>query len=144
MSCIAPEGPIYQAGTLSGNPLAMAAGIATLEILMRPGVYSNLEERSSALASGLSEINRKMGADLAFNRVGSMFTTFFTPGPVTDFRRAKGSDTTRFGKYFQAMLEEGIYLAPSQFEAAFVSMAHSEEDITATVLAHEKALARVL
>lgn len=144
MSCISPEGPVYQAGTLSGNPLAMAAGIATLEILMRPGVYKNLEEKSAALARGMSEVNQRMGANLAFNRVGSMFTTFFTPGPVTDFGGAKGSDTVRFGKYFQAMLEEGVYLAPSQFEAAFVSLAHSQEDIAATVLAHEMALARVL
>jgi glutamate-1-semialdehyde 2,1-aminomutase len=144
MSSISPEGPVYQAGTLSGNPLAMAAGIATLGILMRPGVYQELEGKSASLARGMAGVNRKMGAELAFNRVGSMFTTFFTPGSVTDFDGAKRSDTVLFGKYFQAMLEEGVYLAPSQFEAAFVSLAHSEEDIDATVHAHEKALSRIL
>jgi len=144
MACIAPEGPVYQAGTLSGNPLAMAAGIATLGILMRPGAYGVLEEKSAALAQGMAEVNHAMGANLAFNRVGSMFTTFFTAGPVKDFAGAKLSDTARFGNYFRAMLEEGIYLAPSQFEATFVSLAHSEDDIDATILAHEKAFSRIL
>jgi glutamate-1-semialdehyde 2,1-aminomutase len=144
MSYVAPEGPVYQAGTLSGNPLAMAAGIATLEILMRPGTYEALERSSAAIEKGFKEANRKAGAELAFNRVGSMFTTFFTPGPVFDFAGAKLSDTAMFANYFCAMLEEGIYLAPSQFEAAFVSLAHSEEDIAATVQAHEKALSKIL
>ncbi|UCF88397.1 MAG: glutamate-1-semialdehyde 2,1-aminomutase [bacterium] len=144
MSQVAPEGPIYQAGTLSGNPLAMAAGIATLRILSRPGTYESLEARSSALARGLSQANEKLGMELAFNRVGSMFTTFFTPGPVTDFAGAKASDTSSFGSYFRAMLEEGVYLAPSQFEAAFVSLAHSEDHIEATIVAHERALLRLL
>jgi glutamate-1-semialdehyde 2,1-aminomutase len=144
MSQVAPEGPIYQAGTLSGNPLAMAAGIATLSILMRPGTYEALEKSTASLANGLAEVNGRLGAELAFNRVGSMFTTFFTPGPVTNFDGAKASDTARFGDYFRAMLEEGVYLAPSQFEAAFMSLAHSEEDIEATVNAHERALKKVL
>ncbi|UCG38505.1 MAG: glutamate-1-semialdehyde 2,1-aminomutase, partial [bacterium] len=144
MAMVAPEGPIYQAGTLSGNPLAMAAGIATLGILMEPGAYERLEETSAALAEGFAQVNRKLGAQLAFNRVGSMFTTFFTPGPVSDFAGAKASDTALFGSYFRAMLEEGIYLAPSQFEAAFVSLAHTREDVTATVQAHERALSKVL
>ncbi|MDF1535995.1 MAG: glutamate-1-semialdehyde 2,1-aminomutase [bacterium] len=144
MSLVAPEGPIYQAGTLSGNPLAMAAGIATLSILMRPGTYEALERAAAALAGGLADVNRRLGAELAFNRAGSMFTTFFTPGPVTDFNGAKRSDTTRFGHYFRAMLDEGIYLAPSQFEAAFLSLAHSDEDIEATVKAHERALKKIL
>jgi glutamate-1-semialdehyde 2,1-aminomutase len=143
MSHVAPEGPVYQAGTLSGNPLAMAAGIATLELLMEPGTYETLEKSSATLAKGLVDANRKAGAELAFNRVGSMFTTFFTPGPVSDFAGAKLSDTDMFGKYFRAMLDEGVYLAPSQFEAAFVSLAHSEEDIAATVQAHEKALGKI-
>lgn len=143
MAYMAPEGPIYQAGTLSGNPLAMAAGIATLEILMRPGTYATLERSAASLAQGFADVNRASGADMAFNRVGSMFTTFFTPGPVNDFRAAKSSDTARFGYYFRAMLDEGVYLAPSQFEAAFVSLAHSEEDITATVQAHERSLSSV-
>jgi glutamate-1-semialdehyde 2,1-aminomutase len=144
MSQVAPEGPIYQAGTLSGNPLAMAAGIATLSILMKPGTYATLENSAAALAEGLADVNRRLGAELAFNRVGSMFTTFFTPGPVTDFDAAKASDTGKFGDYFRAMLDEGVYLAPSQFEAAFMSLAHSDEDIEATVQAHERALQKVL
>ena len=144
MSQVAPEGPIYQAGTLSGNPLAMAAGIANLQVLNRPGTYESLEEKASSLAAGLAEANEKLEMDLAFNRVGSMFTTFFTPGPVNDLSGAKASDTSIFGSYFRAMLEEGIYLAPSQFEAAFVSLAHSEEDIAATVVAHERALLRLI
>jgi glutamate-1-semialdehyde 2,1-aminomutase len=144
MSQVAPEGPIYQAGTLSGNPLAMAAGIANLQVLNRSGTYESLEEKASSLAAGLAEANEKLEMDLAFNRVGSMFTTFFTPGPVNDLSGAKASDTSTFGSYFRAMLEEGIYLAPSQFEAAFVSLAHSEEDIAATVVAHERALLRLI
>ena len=144
MSQVAPEGPIYQAGTLSGNPLAMAAGIATLRILQRPGTYEALEKTASSLAAGLLEANRKLEMELSFNRVGSMFTTFFTPGPVKDFAGARASDTTMFGSYFRAMLDEGIYLAPSQFEAAFVSLAHTEEDVASTVLAHERALLQLM
>jgi glutamate-1-semialdehyde 2,1-aminomutase len=143
MAHIAPEGPVYQAGTLSGNPLAMAAGIATLKILLRPGTYDTLEKSAAALEEGFASANRDAGVELTFNRVGSMFTTFFAPGPVNDFNSAKASDTARFGDYFRAMLEEGIYLAPSQFEAAFVSLAHSEEDIAATIGAHERALSRI-
>lgn len=144
MSQVAPEGPIYQAGTLSGNPLAMAAGIATLSVLKRPGTYDSLERTSAQLAGGLADVNGKLGVDLAFNRVGSMFTTFFTSGSVSDFEGAKSSDTTKFGKYFMAMLEEGVYLAPSQFEAAFVSLAHTDEDLERTLQAHEKALGKIL
>ncbi len=144
MSQVAPEGPIYQAGTLSGNPLAMAAGIATLQILKRPGTYDSLEKTSSNLAEGLAEANSKMGVDYAFNRVGSMFTTFFTKEPVRNFAGARASDTATFGAYFRAMLDEGIYLAPSQFEAAFVSLVHSEEDIANTIVAHERALLRLM
>ncbi len=144
MSQMAPEGPIYQAGTLSGNPLAMAAGVATLEILERPGTYESLEKMASDLAMALAAVNKKLGAKLAFNRVGSMFTTFFNPGPVTDFAGAKASDTRIFGSYFMAMISEGVYLAPSQFEAAFVSLAHTEEDIARTAEAHEKAIEKVM
>jgi glutamate-1-semialdehyde 2,1-aminomutase len=143
MAYVAPEGSVYQAGTLSGNPLAMAAGIATLRILQRPGTFDALEKSAATLAEGFAYANRKTGVELAFNRVGSMFTTFFTPGPVKDFSDAKVSDTAKFGDYFRAMLDEGIYLAPSQFEAAFISLAHNEEDIAATIHAHEKALSRV-
>ena len=144
MSQVSPEGPIYQAGTLSGNPLAMAAGIATLNILSRPGTYDILENTSSSLENGFADINRSLGADLAFNRVGSMFSTFFTAGSVENFTGAKSSDTARFGTYFAAMLGEGIYMAPSQFEAAFVSLAHTDEDVTRTLEAHEKALSAAL
>ncbi len=143
MDQIAPDGPIYQAGTLSGNPLAMAAGITTLRILTRPGTYQALESTSATLADGLAAVNKKLGMQLAFNRVGSMFTTFFTPGPVEDFSGAKASDTSRFAAYFSGMLEEGVYLAPSQFEAAFVSLAHTEGDIEATLAAHERVLKRI-
>ena len=144
MTQMAPEGPIYQAGTLSGNPLAMAAGIATLNILKRPGTYESLEKTSAALADGLANVNSSLGVDFAFNRIGSMFTTFFTKGPVNNFAGAKSSDTEKFGKYFLGILKEGIYLAPSQFEAAFVSLAHTDEDVARTIEAHEKALKRIL
>lgn len=127
MSRVAPAGPIYQAGTLSGNPLAVAAGLAMLRYLKaHPEVYVQLEERSAALAASAP-------AGITVNRVGSMFTLFFTDEPVTDYESAKRSDTARFGKFFRLMLERGIYLAPSQFEAAFVSAAHTEEDIRTTV-----------
>ena len=144
MDRIAPEGAVYQAGTLSGNPLAVAAGIATLKILTEPGAYDKLEERSRALETGLHEAGQRLGAKMTFNRVGSMFTGFFTPGPVRDFAGAKTSDTALFGRYFRAMLAQGVYLAPSQFEAGFVSLAHSGEDIAATVRAHERALSALL
>ena len=144
MSQVAPEGPIYQAGTLSGNPLAMAAGIATLKILQRPGTYEYLEKTAASLAEGLAEANDKLEMEISFNRVGSMFTTFFNPGPVNDFSGAKASDTTQFGAYYRGMLEEGVYLAPSQFEAAFISLAHTEEDIASTIVAHERALLELI
>jgi glutamate-1-semialdehyde 2,1-aminomutase len=144
MSQVAPEGPIYQAGTLSGNPLAMAAGIATLDILKRPGTYESLENSASALAEGFARANESMEMELTFNHVGSMFTTFFNPGPVTNFADAKASDTTRFSSYFRAMLAEGVYLAPSQFEAAFISLAHTEDDIADTIVAHERALLELM
>jgi glutamate-1-semialdehyde 2,1-aminomutase len=127
MRKIAPLGPVYQAGTLSGNPLAVAAGLATLRYLMaHPEVYETLEARSAQLCAWTPP-------GVTINRVGSMFTLFFTPGPVTDWDSAKRSDTARFAKFFHFMLERGVYLAPSQFEAGFVSVAHSEQDIRATV-----------
>jgi glutamate-1-semialdehyde 2,1-aminomutase len=144
MTQMAPEGPIYQAGTLSGNPLAMAAGIATLNILKRPGTYESLEKTSAALADGLADVNSNLGIELAFNRIGSMFTTFFAKGPVNNFAGAKSSDTEKFGEYFMGMLKEGVYLAPSQFEAAFVSLAHTDEDVAHTIEAHEKTLKGIL
>ena len=129
MSKVAPVGPIYQAGTLSGNPLAVAAGLAMLRYLKaHPGVYGQLEARAAELCAAAP-------AGVTVNRVGSMFTWFFTNQPVTDYESAKRSDTARFARFFRGMLERGIYLAPSQFEAAFVSAAHSEEDIRETIAA---------
>lgn len=133
MEKIAPAGPIYQAGTLSGNPLAMTAGITTLRELMKPGVYDELEKKSAKLAAGLAEAAGKAGAKITFNRVGSMVCTFFTTEKVRDYNSACTSDTVKFGIFFKNMLDRGIYLAPSQFEAAFVSLAHSDEDIQKTV-----------
>jgi glutamate-1-semialdehyde 2,1-aminomutase len=133
MSKVAPVGPVYQAGTLSGNPLAVAAGLAMLRHLKQhPEVYDQLEAHAAELCAGPPE-------GITVNRVGSMFTFFFTGGPVTDYESAKRSDTARFGHFFRTMLERGIYLAPSQFEAAFVSAAHSEEDIGRTVAAAREA-----
>jgi glutamate-1-semialdehyde 2,1-aminomutase len=129
MSKVAPSGPIYQAGTLSGNPLAVSAGIAMLDHLAsHPEVYSHLEERCAALCADPP-------AGVTVNRVGSMFTFFFTAGPVTDYESAKKSDTARFARFFHHMLERGVYLAPSQFEAGFVSAVHSTDDIRHTVSA---------
>ena len=133
MSIVAPSGPVYQAGTLSGNPLAVAAGLAMLRHLKaHPEVYGQLETRAAELCGAAP-------AGVTVNRVGSMFTFFFTGGPVTDYESAKRSDTARFGRFFRAMLDRGIYLAPSQFEAAFLSAAHSEEDIRKTVAAAREA-----
>ena len=135
MSKVAPVGPVYQAGTLSGNPLAVAAGLAMLRHLTaHPKVYSQLEERTAALCAAA-------GGGVTVNRAGSMFTLFFTDCPVTDYESAKRSDTARFSGFFHAMLERGIYLPPSQFEAVFVSAAHSEEDIERTAAAIRDALA---
>jgi glutamate-1-semialdehyde 2,1-aminomutase len=129
MKLIAPSGPVYQAGTLSGNPLAVAAGLAMLRHLKEhPEVYAQLEARAARLCASVPE-------GITVNRVGSMFTCFFAGGPVTDYESAKRSDTARFGRFFRAMLERGVYLAPSQFEAAFVSAAHSERDIEETIAA---------
>lgn len=133
MSQVAPAGPVYQAGTLSGNPLAVTAGIATLQLLRRPGVYDELEQKSARLESGLRQAAEGAGLNLTFNRVGSMLCTFFTNEPVTDFDSAFKSDTEQFAKYFAGMLRRGVYLAPSQFEAAFMSLAHTNEQIDQTI-----------
>ena len=143
MAYVAPEGPVYQAGTLSGNPLAMAAGIAALKALKRPEVYDTLENRSSRLAEGLAEAARQADIPAVFNRVGSMLGMFFTDRPVIDFDAAKTCDLERFACYYQGMLAEGIYLAPSQFEAGFVSLAHTENDIDHTIAAASKVLGRL-
>jgi glutamate-1-semialdehyde 2,1-aminomutase len=140
MDMIAPLGPVYQAGTLSGNPLAMAAGIATLrELKARPGIYQQLEQHSATLVDGVLNAAKKKGVALTANRVGSMFTWFFQPGEVHDWDTAAKSDTQAFGKFHGAILEQGIYLPPSQYEAMFMSAAHSEADIQQTIAAAAKA-----
>ncbi len=141
MDLVAPLGPMYQAGTLSGNPLAMAAGIATLKHLRKKKaeLYPRLEALSAQLVEGVAAAAKDAGVTLSFNRVGSMFTWFFTADPVTDWDSASKSDTAAFGRFFRAMLDAGIYLPPSQFEAAFVSIAHSEEDIQKTIAAARQA-----
>ncbi|MBI5015800.1 MAG: glutamate-1-semialdehyde 2,1-aminomutase [Deltaproteobacteria bacterium] len=141
MERVAPLGPVYQAGTLSGNPLAMSAGLAMLRALRRPGVYEALEEKSERLGSGLAEITARRGVAACHNRVGSMFTTFFQEGPVTDYASALKSDTARFGRFFSGMLDRGVNLAPSQFEAGFMSLAHTDEDIDRTLEAADATLA---
>jgi len=140
MDRISPDGPVYQAGTLSGNPLAVAAGLATLKILKRDDPYPALEERTGAAVAELRRVAKQADVPLCINRVGSMFTAFFTEGPVTDFSSAKTSDTDRFGRFHGAMLEHGVLLAPSQFEAGFLSTAHSPVDLERTVAAFSEAL----
>jgi len=135
MDLVAPAGPVYQAGTLSGNPLAVAAGLKTLEILRRPGLYERLDSLTGKLTSGLIAESARLGVALTVNRVGSMFTAFFTPGPVSDYASAKKSDTAAYGLFFSFLLEAGVYFPPSQFEAAFVSTSHSEGDVAATLQA---------
>ncbi len=143
LSLVSPAGPVYQAGTLSGNPLAMAAGAAQLELLRDPGVYERLEELSAALSAGIGAASESAGVPVYQTRVGSMFTTFFTSQPVVDEATAKTSDTAAFATYFRTLLEQGIYIAPSQFEAGFLSLAHSEDDIARTVAAAEAAMRAV-
>ena len=135
MECVAPLGGVYQAGTLSGNPLAVTAGLETLRALREPGVYETLESRAAALEAGLCEALGRAGVPTTVNRVGSMLTAFFTAGAVTDWGTATRADRARYGRFFHAMLGRGVYLAPSQFEAAFVSLAHSPDDVAATVAA---------
>jgi glutamate-1-semialdehyde 2,1-aminomutase len=139
MELVAPAGPMYQAGTLSGNPLAMSAGIATLKELVIPGVWGRLEKTTRELAEGLSRAGRAAGVPLQVSHAGSMFGLFFSGEPVTDWDSARKSDTGRFSRYFRRMLEEGIYLAPSQFEAGFVSTAHGPAEVEATLKAAELA-----
>ncbi len=133
MEMVAPSGPVYQAGTLSGNPLAMTAGIVTLRVLQRPGVWERLEAAAQRLTEGLGEAARAAGVPVQQTRVGTMFATFFTETPVRDWPTVKTSDTERFARFFRAMLERRVYLAPSQFEAGFISLAHDDAVIDATV-----------
>ena len=141
MAQMAPEGPVYQAGTLSGNPLAMAAGIATLAALAQPGVYETLETVSARLSDGLARVAQGAGIPVSIDRVGSMLGMFFTDREVRNFADAQTSDLARFATWWRGMLEEGIYLAPSQFETAFVSAAHGDAEIDATLAAAEKVMA---
>ncbi len=141
MECLSPTGPVYQAGTLSGNPLAVTAGIATLTLLRDRRIYRDLEKRAAYLVSSLEEIAKISGVKAVINRVGSMFTTFFTEEEaVFDYESAKKSHVETYGRFFHGMLEEGVYLAPSQFEAGFVSAAHSDRDIDRTIQAARKVL----
>ena len=138
MSLIAPEGDVYQAGTLSGNPLAMSAGIATLKILKRSGVYENLEKKTKRLVNGIKEAAKKYDIPLQINQIASMFSIFFNKNPVKNYETALKSDNEMFIKYFYGMLKRGIYLAPSAYEASFVSIAHTDEDIDKTIEAVDK------
>jgi glutamate-1-semialdehyde 2,1-aminomutase len=140
MEKLAPAGPVYQAGTLSGNPLAVTAGLKTLEILKRPGSYEKLEALSEKLCEGVDHQARLAGIDTFSTRVGAMFCLFFNPYEVFDYASATSSDTEMFSKYFSNMLNNGVYLAPSQFEAAFMSLAHTDEDIEKTIAACAKSL----
>jgi len=143
MQMVAPAGPMYQAGTLSGNPLAMTAGIETLKELQKPGAWEAIERNAAKLVAGLSAVAEEVGVPSVTQRVGTMFTTFFTGQPVVNWATAKTADTKKFGAFFQAMLEQGVYLAPSQFEAGFMSIAHSEVELNTTVAAAESAFRRI-
>jgi glutamate-1-semialdehyde 2,1-aminomutase len=143
MELVSPVGPMYQAGTLSGNPLAMAAGIATLEILKEEGAYEQLEQRGAQLAAGLQKAADDAGVPVAVNRVGSMIGLFFVKHAgdvVTDYAQATVCDTERFAKFFHAMLDGGVYLAPSQYEALFIGLSHDEKAIEQTIRAAANAL----
>jgi len=133
MSMIAPAGPVYQAGTLSGNPLAMTAGIKTLELLQKPGTYEYLDKITQKLKDGLLQIAQETGHEVYGGQISAMFGLFFTSGPVHNYEDAKKSDTAKFGRFHRGMLERGVYLAPSQFEAGFTSFAHTDEDIEQTL-----------
>lgn len=140
MEQIAPSGPIYQAGTLSGNPLAMTAGLTTLRLLQDGAIYADLERKGRMLEEGLASAARDAGVPVSLTRVGSMSGLFFQEGPVRDYASAKRSDTARYARYFHGMLGEGVYLAPSQFEAAFISAAHSEDDLNRTIEAARRVM----
>ncbi|MDE3087785.1 MAG: glutamate-1-semialdehyde 2,1-aminomutase [Chloroflexota bacterium] len=144
MQLIAPLGPVYQAGTLSGNPLAMAAGIATLDAIAElPKAYETLDARGAQLERGLCDATRAAKIPVTINRVGSLLTAFFTQSQIANYQLAKTSDTKRYARFFQGMLERGVYLAPSQFEAAFISLAHTEQDVATTVRCAEEVLGTI-
>jgi glutamate-1-semialdehyde 2,1-aminomutase len=141
MQLVAPAGPMYQAGTLSGNPLAMTAGIKTLELLKRPGTYEYLDRITKKLTDGLLQIAQETGHAACGGQISGMFGFFFTEGPVHSYEDAKKSDLTKFGRFHRGMLEQGVYLAPSQFEAGFMSLAHTDEDIDRTLAAAREVMA---
>ncbi len=141
MEMIAPAGPVYQAGTLSGNPLAMTAGIKTLELLQRPGTYDQLDRLTTQLTEGLLQAAQDTGHAVCGGHISAMFGMFFHPGPITNFEDAKGADLEKFSRFHRGMLERGVYLAPSQFEAGFTSLAHTDADIEATIAAARDVLA---
>lgn len=143
MEMVAPAGPMYQAGTLSGNPLAMTAGIHTLKRLMQPGSYEYLDKITSELTQGIIDAGKKAGHAICGGYISGMFGFFFAEGPVHNFGDAKKSDSAKFGRFFRGMLEEGVYLAPSQFEAGFTGLAHSSEDIQRTIAAAEKVMREI-
>jgi glutamate-1-semialdehyde 2,1-aminomutase len=140
MDYISPMGSVYQAGTLSGNPLAMAAGNVMFDLLSKDGVYESLEEKSAKLCQGLKQNVEDLDIDAQFTRVGSMFSMFFTSKEIVDFETVKTCDTDFFKRYFNGLLEEGVYIAPSQFEAGFMSLVHTDEEINLTIEASRKAL----
>ena len=144
MDLLAPEGPVYQAGTLSGNPLSVACGIANLKLLLKEEIYKNLEQMTSYLCEEIEKINQEVGIKLQVNRVGSMFTILFSETRVYDSRSSQKSNTKKFAQFFQNMLSNGVYLAPSQFEANFVSTAHKEVDIKKTLEAYKKSIEKIL
>ncbi|MFN6309743.1 MAG: glutamate-1-semialdehyde 2,1-aminomutase [Microcystis sp.] len=141
MAMVAPAGPMYQAGTLSGNPLAMTAGIKTLELLQRPGTYQYLDKVTKSLTEGLLKVARDAGHSVSGGHISAMFGMFFTGSPVHNYEDAKKADVAKFGRFHRGMLERGVYLAPSQFEAGFTSLAHTEADIERTLAAAKEVLA---
>jgi glutamate-1-semialdehyde 2,1-aminomutase len=144
MDMVAPIGPMYQAGTLSGNPLAMAAGYATLRYLRdHKDVYGKIDKLAGEVVAGVAAAAKDAGVKMCHNRVGSMFTWFFTAGPVTDWTSAAKSDTEAFARFFRSMLDSGVYLPPSQYEAAFLGAAHTEHDVQQTIAAAKQAFALV-
>ncbi len=144
MNHIAPDGPVYQAGTLSGNPLAMSAGIATLKLLQRDTFYSDLDTKAAELENGLQEAVNRVGIDVQLNRVGSLMTAFFTDKDVVDFDSAMTADTDRYASHYRNMLASGIYLAPSQFEVFFLSAAHSTDDIENVIKMSEHSFCKLV
>ena len=144
MDCVAPDGPVYQAGTLSGNPLAMAAGIATLRELQRSHFYTELNNKAASFSDRLNNLSRVLGVDVQLNRVCSLMTAFFTAEPVTDFESAMKADTARYAQHYRQMRDNGIYIAPSQFEVAFLSSAHSEKDLDKAIKMTEWSFKKLL